>query len=143
MDREHRASGEIHLVYFSSPSNNTHRFIQKLGYANTRIPFAQDETVHIAQDYVLISPTYSGGGEHTAGAVPKQVIKFLNDPSNRSYCRGVIATGNTNFGNTYGLAGQVLSNKLGVPLLYTLEIAGTIDDVTRTQKILEEFWGRE
>ena len=47
------------------------------------------------EPYVLVLPTYGGtGGE---GSVPKQVIRFLNDPQNRQLIRGVIGAGNTNF----------------------------------------------
>lgn len=132
----------IFLVYFSSISNNTHRFIQKIGVQNARIPVNLEESLKVNQPYVLVCPTYSGGGAHTSGAVPKQVIKFLNNSHNRSFCRAIIASGNTNFGNTYGLAGSVLSQKLGVPLLYTFEISGTSSDVQKIQAILKNFWSK-
>lgn len=134
-----KPTGEICVVYFSSPSNNTHRFIQKLNFTNLRIPFEEDEQLLVAQDYILICPTYSGGGEHTSGAVPKQVVKFLNQKQNRDYCRGVIASGNTNFGNTFAIAGPILSKKLNVPLLYQFELLGTKEDVEKIQNIIKNF----
>lgn len=128
--------GKPLCVYFSSVSNNTHRFVLKLGVESLRIPVERtEEELLVSRDYLLICPTYSGGGEHTSGAVPKQVIHFLNKIENRSHCRGIIAGGNTNFGNTYGLAGSVLAKKLNVPHLYTFEISGTIEDVERIKQI--------
>ena len=47
------------IVYFSSKSNNTHRFVQKLDLPNIRIP--ADEPIKVTADYVLVVPTYSGG----------------------------------------------------------------------------------
>lgn len=138
-----RLTGEPLCVYFSSVSNNTHRFVLKLGFESLRIPVELDESLIVSRDYILICPTYSGGGEHTSGAVPKQVIRFLNKIENRSYCRGIIAGGNTNFGNTYGLAGTVLAKKLNVPLLYTFEISGTTEDVSRIQLIIRKIWGKD
>ncbi|ATZ17186.1 ribonucleotide reductase [Williamsoniiplasma luminosum] len=135
--------GEICVVYFSSTSNNTHKFIQKLGFTNFRIPTEIDQTISVNQDYVLFSPTYSGGGEFTSGAVPKQVINFLNKKENRESCRGVIASGNTNFGDTFAIAGPILSKKLNVPLLYQFELLGTTKDVEQIQKILINFWNQE
>lgn len=135
-----RPCGKIFIVYFSSISNNTHRFILKTGFENKRIPIDLEESITVDNEYVLICPTYSGGGEFSAGAVPKQVIKFLNNKHNRDFCRGVIASGNTNFGDTFALAGTVLSSKLSVPLLYQFELLGTKDDVTNVQKILTQFW---
>ncbi|AHB36776.1 class Ib ribonucleoside-diphosphate reductase assembly flavoprotein NrdI [Spiroplasma apis] len=135
-----RPKGEIHLVYFSSISNNTHRFINKFDYKNTRIPCELTEEILVNEDYVLVVPTYGGGGDDTKGAVPKQVIKFLNNPNNRKYCRGVIASGNTNFGDTFAIAGPILSKKLKVPLLYQFELLGTEYDVETIGKILRDFW---
>ncbi|PPE06811.1 class Ib ribonucleoside-diphosphate reductase assembly flavoprotein NrdI [Mesoplasma corruscae] len=134
--------GEIHVVYFSSKSNNTHRFIQKLNFLNSRIPYELEEKISVNSDYVLITPTYSGGDDAASGAVPKQVIQFLNDPDNRKYCRGVIASGNTNFGDSFAIAGPILSKKLQVPLLFQFELLGTFDEIKQIQEILERFWGK-
>ena len=127
------------LVYFSSASENTHRFVGRLGYRSARIPLRRrDEPLTVGEGYVLFVPTYGGGS--VRGAVPKQVIKFLNDPHNRSLCRGVIASGNTNFGEAYCLAGDIIASKLGVPFLYRYELLGTPTDVARVRQGLEDFW---
>lgn len=138
-----KPSGNIFGVYFSSISNNTHRFMLKLGIDNARIPYDLEENLTVDQDFVLFCPTYSGGGEYTEGAVPKQVIKFLNNKQNRDHCRGVIASGNTNFNETFALAGPILSKKLQVPLLYQFELLGTKADVEQVNKILINFWKEE
>ena len=127
------------LVYFSSASENTHRFVGRLGYRSARIPLRRrDEPLTVGEEYVLVVPTYGGGS--VRGAVPKQVIAFLNDPRNRSLCRGVIASGNTNFGEAYCLAGDIIASKLGVPFLYRYELLGTPTDVARVRQGLEDFW---
>ena len=129
--------GEI--VYFSSRSENTHRFVEKLGLPARRIPIT-GETLEAVSPYVLILPTYSGEGGK--GAVPKQVIRFLNDAANRSNLRGVIAAGNSNFGETYGLAGDVISQKCQVPYLYRFELLGTAEDVANVKDGMGRFWTR-
>ena len=130
------------LVYFSSVSGNTKRFIEKLGRPATRIPLhARDAALRAEQPFVLVVPTYGGGDGH--GAVPKQVIKFLNDPQNRGLLRGVIAAGNTNFGSAYGLAGDVIARKTGVPHLYRFEVFGTPDDVRAVDEGLDAFWSTQ
>jgi protein involved in ribonucleotide reduction len=90
------------------------------------------------EPYVLVVPTYGGGPD--TKAVPKQVIRFLNDERNRTFIRGVIAGGNTNFGEAYGLAGDIIAKKLNVPVLYKFELFGTPDDVRIVQEGLEAFW---
>ncbi|WP_114853638.1 class Ib ribonucleoside-diphosphate reductase assembly flavoprotein NrdI [Brachybacterium sp. YJGR34] len=127
------------LVYFSSVSGNTHRFIEKLGMPADRIPlYRRDEPLVVDEEFVLVVPTYGGGNGR--GAVPKQVIRFLNDERNRSLIRGVISGGNTNFGSAYGLAGEVISAKCEVPHMYKFELFGTPRDVQRVHDGLEEFW---
>ena len=69
------------IVYFSSRSENTHRFVQRLGLPAVRIPLNEREHLRVDEPYILIVPSYGGGG--TAGAVPRQAIRFLNDVHNR------------------------------------------------------------
>ncbi|UQN30520.1 class Ib ribonucleoside-diphosphate reductase assembly flavoprotein NrdI [Brachybacterium kimchii] len=132
---------ETDLIYFSSASENTRRFIDKLEVTAARIPLRRgDDSLVALRPFVLITPTY-GGGEGT-GAVPKQVVTFLNDPRNRGLLQGVIAAGNTNFGAAYGLAGDVISAKCRVPMLYRFELFGTPRDVERVRDGLDGFWHR-
>lgn len=130
------------LVYFSSVSGNTHRFIEKLGLPADRIPLHRgDDPLEATEPFVLIVPTYGGGPNEKA--VPKQVIKFLNNPHNRELLRGVISAGNTNFGEAYGLAADIISYKCKVPVLYKFELFGTPDDVHAVREGLERFWQQQ
>ncbi|WP_315098431.1 class Ib ribonucleoside-diphosphate reductase assembly flavoprotein NrdI [uncultured Cellulomonas sp.] len=130
------------LVYFSSTSDNTHRFVQKLGLPAHRIPVRPtDPFLRVSEPYVLIVPTYGGGNE--GGAVPRQVIKFLNDEDNRALIRGVIAAGNTNFGEAYCIAGDIIAAKCHVPYLYGFELMGTTEDVQSVREGLGRFWQRQ
>lgn len=127
------------IVYFSSVSENTKRFVDRLGVPAQRIPLRPTEPhLRVDHPYVLILPTYGGG--NGAGAVPKQVIRFLNDVHNRSLMRGVIAAGNTNFGTAYCIAGDIVARKCGVPHLYDFELLGTSEDVSNVREGLEQLW---
>ena len=133
---------EARIVFFSSVSGYTARFIQKLGLPALRIPLYRHETpLRVDQPYVLITPTYGGGDGH--GAVPKQVIRFLNDEHNRGLIRGVIAAGNTNFGDAYCLAGDIIARKCAVPHMYRLELFGTPEDVENVRTGLDRFWKQQ
>lgn len=126
-------------MYFSSATENTRRFVEKLGWPAKRIPLRPiEEPLVVDEEYVLVVPSYGGGD--IKKAVPKQVIKFLNNEHNRKLCRGVIPSGNTNFGAAYCIAGDVISRKLGVPILYKYELLGTPEDVKKVREGLEKFW---
>ena len=129
------------LVYFSSSSENTHRFIARVGLPAVRIPLNERERIQVDEPFILVVPSYGGGG--TAGAVPRQAIRFLNDPQNRSYLRGVIAAGNTNFGAAYGIAGDIIAKKCQVPFLYRFELLGTTQDVANVRQGVTAFWQRQ
>ena len=73
------------LVYFSSASENTARFVagcrlQDEGINVYRIPLrAADPALNVREPYVIMVPTYGGGV--VKKAVPIQVKRFLNDPA--------------------------------------------------------------
>ena len=93
------------LVYFSSISENTKRFVDKLGHEAARIPlYSSEPHLVTTAPFVLLLPTY--GGEEGKHSVPPQVMKVLNDVRNRENIRGVIGAGNTNFGTAYCLAAR-------------------------------------
>ncbi len=130
------------LIYFSSASGNTARFVAALGLPAERIPIRPADPMPTpAAPFVLICPTFADG--RGKGAVPKQVITFLNDPARRALIRGVIAGGNRNFGETYALAGKVIAAKCNIPVLYSFELAGTETDIARVRAGLDRFWGTE
>lgn len=130
------------ITYFSSVSGYTHRFVEKLGLPAQRIPLRPrvEEMLIIEEPCVLIVPTY-GAGPQTK-AIPKQVIQFLNVKQNRDRVWGVIGAGNTNFGDGYAIAGDLISAKLQIPLLYRFEIFGTPEDVERVQEGVPKFLER-
>ncbi|RRC94854.1 class Ib ribonucleoside-diphosphate reductase assembly flavoprotein NrdI [Schaalia canis] len=136
LDPEHSPD----LVFFSSASENTLRFVQRLERPALRIPLRprKEGMIRVSTPYVLIVPTYGGGARE--GAIPRQVALFLNDPQNRSLLRGVITSGNTNFGEAYCLAGPMIASKCHVPELYRFELLGTQRDVEKVKNGLTRFW---
>lgn len=127
---------EMKVVYFSGVSENTHRFVKKLNVDSERIPLRRTEPdLNVDFPFLLILPTYGFGEPEKT--VPKQVIRFLNNPENRKHIVGVIGAGNTNFNTDYCRAAQVISEKCEVPWLYNFEILGTPEDVEKVQQLIE------
>lgn len=128
------------IVFYSSSSENTLRFVRRLGLPAQRIPVSPKNAMpEVARRYVLICPTYADGDGR--GAVPKQVIRFLNDPERRALIRGVIASGNRNFGTLFASSGEVIARKCKVPLLYKFELAGLDTDIARVRAGLDQMGG--
>ena len=131
----------IDIVYFSNYSGNTKRFVEKLGEDEAiRIPISgTGRGITVDQPYVLLVPTY-GGGEGRA-AIPRQVRSFLNVKENRSLLRGVVGFGNTNFGEHFCRAADLISAKTGVPVIARVEIFGTDYDVNTVKERLQLLYG--
>ena len=130
------------VVYFSSSTENTRRFVDKVGIPSVRLPvIRKDPPIKGDAPYVLIVPSYGGGRMEPKHAIPKQVMTFLKDPESRDNCVGVISSGNMNFGEAYLIAGKLLSEKLKVPFLYGFELLGTPVDVDRVREGITSQWG--
>ncbi|MFR0555925.1 class Ib ribonucleoside-diphosphate reductase assembly flavoprotein NrdI [Pseudoscardovia radai] len=132
------------VVYFSSASGNTARFIAGCalpaeGIAVYRIPLRPAEgALEVREPYVIVVPTYGGGD--VAKALPPQVRRFLNNRANRRFLRGVIASGNTNFGDAYCAAGDIIARRCHVPFLYGFELTGTPEDRRAVRVGLRDFF---
>jgi protein involved in ribonucleotide reduction len=117
--------------------------VEKLDDSNAiRIPIAGGGgNLTVNQPYVLLVPTY-GGGEGRA-AIPRQVRLFLNVKENRKLLRGVIGFGNTNFGEHFCKAADLISAKTGVPVIARVEMFGTEYDVNKVKERLTLLYGQE
>lgn len=98
----------------------------------------KEDMAQINEHFVLICPTYAD--DDGSKAVPKQVIRFLNNPENRNKMIGVISSGNRNFGEMFAHAGVVISKKCNVPFLYKFELSGTPDDVINIKEGMKKLW---
>lgn len=143
---EGKAQGE-HIgavVYFSSISNNTARFIESCGFPEEginvyRIPLRPKEApLQVREPYILIIPTY-GGGDMSKALLP-QIRKFLNGHKNRSFIRGVISSGNRNFATAFCAAGDIIAEKCHVPFMYNFELLGTAEDQRQVRDGVRDFF---
>lgn len=110
--------------------------MEKLNGNSIRIPVnsSSGDIPLVSREYVLFVPTYGGGSE--SSAIPRQVKRFLNISSNRDLLRGVVGFGNTNFGDNFCKAAELVSRKTGVPVIAKVEIFGTQDDVIKVKERL-------
>ncbi len=117
------------IVYYSSATGNTKRFVEKFDFPNISIK----EGLICDQPFILFTPTFADThGNHT---VPKPVIRFLNEERNRNLMLGVVGFGNRNFGRNFAIASEVISSKCQVPLLYKVELFGNNDDILKMKEV--------
>jgi protein involved in ribonucleotide reduction len=130
----------VDIVYFSNYSGNTKKFVEKLDGNFIRIPinWDSDNPVLAGGRYVLFVPTYGGGSQNAA--IPRSVRQFLNIEQNRNLLVGVVGFGNTNFGEHFCKAAEMICQKTGVPLIARVEIFGTEEDVQTITERLEVLY---
>lgn len=134
----------IDVVYFSNYSGNTKKFVERLNDGHSiRIPidWNSSNAILVDQPFVLFVPTYGGGSERTA--IPRQVRSFLNIRNNRDLLRGVVGMGNTNFGEHFCKAAEMIARKTGVPLIARVEIFGTDNDIQIVKERLRLLYDDE
>lgn len=105
------------LVVYDSRTGNVERFVRKLGMPALRL----QENTTVDEPYVLV--TYTTG----YGQVPDKVVSFLN--RNGRYLRGVAASGNRNWGNSFAGSADRISGEFSVPVVGKFELSGTGRDV--------------
>lgn len=129
----------IDIIYFSNYSGNTKKFVERLGLNAIRIPINWDpgHPVIASDRYILFVPTYGGGSE--GASIPRQVRHFLNVPSNRTLLQGIVGFGNTNFGEHYCKAAEMIAQKTGKPVIARVEIFGTNEDIIRVKERLKRY----
>lgn len=106
-------------IYYASLTGNVRRFIAKCGI--DAIPISDAKLTQ--EPFVLVTYTFGFGG------IPKEVDAWLTANANHRYLRGVAASGNRNWGDNFGMAGDKIAKKYGVPLLHKFELAGNDEDV--------------
>lgn len=110
------------LVVYDSLTGNIQRFINKLEMRSIKIT----PDLVINEPFVLI--TYTTG----FGEVPKSVDHFLTQ--NNQYIKGVVGSGNINWGQHYCGAAEIISKQYDIPLLHKFELSGNKNDVEKIKQ---------
>ena len=113
-------------VYYASRTGNVESMIGKLGIAATKIE-SGDEVAD--GDFILI--TYTDG----YGDIPAEVDAFL--ANNSSKLKGVIASGDTGYGEAFCGAAKAIVEKYGSEDLYHFENDGNDEDVNAILQLVK------
>lgn len=113
------------IVYFTTNSKTTERFVENI---NRPLTLLTSSLVYDSP-FILTLPTYNG-------RVIKPVKEFLSNQTNIGNLKGVIGTGNKNFGKDYAIAADIISNRFNVPLIHKVELLGTMEDIDKIHEVL-------
>ncbi|KMK75428.1 class Ib ribonucleoside-diphosphate reductase assembly flavoprotein NrdI [Alkalihalobacillus pseudalcaliphilus] len=120
------------IVAYYSLTGNTRRLVARLAPPGERVELTRDTT--LTEPFVLVTPTYN------FGEIPQVVAEFLE--SNNEYLVAVIGTGNRNWADNFAIAGRKVATRYGVPLIGTVELAGTPEDyrtLIERMRLLDEI----
>lgn len=102
------------IVYASRTGNVRSIVTEKLD-----LPYAV-----ITPDLIMNEPfvlfTYTDG----LGQAPQKVVDFMIHNNNYAFCKGVVASGNTNFGVNFCKSADAISQAFNVPILGKLDLRG-------------------
>jgi len=105
------------LIAYDSKTGNVRRFVEKL-----QLPAVQiNEEMTMNEPFVVV--TYTTG----FGQVPPKVASFLQ--RNHRLLRGVSASGNRNWGDSFARSADQIAGMYGVPVLGKFELSGTGRDI--------------
>jgi protein involved in ribonucleotide reduction len=114
------------MIVYASRTGNVRYIASKL----------KADTIEISEELMLKKPylliTYTDG----LGDIPAKVALFLEQ--NANFCKGVVVSGNSNFGHTvFGGAGDKIAAMYHIPLVRKLDLRGYQVDYEAIQKFYE------
>ena len=109
--------GDMMMILYDSLTGNVARFTRKLPLK--AIPITSDMVVD--KDFILI--TFTTG----LGKTPDTTKEFL--ATNHPYLKGIVASGNKNFGTYFAVSADEIASIYDVPILLKFELSGTPTDV--------------
>lgn len=101
------------MIAFASRTGNVRYIVNKLG-----LPYVEiTKGLTIQEPFLLF--TYTDG----LGSVPAIVEEFIKE--NYTNCKGVIASGNSNFGHhVFCQSANKISKQFGIPIVRKIELRG-------------------
>ena len=117
------------MIIYASRTGNVRYIVQKLGLPAMDLA----DVDKIDEPYLLF--TYTDG----LGSVPPIVDQFMI--ANYNHCKGIIVSGNRNFGHAFfGRAGDSLAARYGIPLIEKLELRGTTSNYETIKNYYYSIW---
>lgn len=121
------------MIVFASRTGNVRSIVNKLGLPSYEV--AND--LVITKPYILI--IYTDG----LGEVPLKVENFIANEENQANLKGVVASGNVNFGMNFCYAADVISHQYNVPIIRKIDLRGTQSDIDSIKEYYNKLIGSD
>lgn len=106
------------MIYYASRTGNIRAVVARLALPNQSIEGMDASMV----DAPFLLFTYTDG----LGQIPATVAKFMEVA--HPFCKGLIVSGNSNFGQHFCAAADKLHQAYGIPILRKIELRGFTKD---------------
>lgn len=114
------------MIVFASRTGNVEYIVNQLGLPS----------IKITKDLIMNEPFIIFTYTDKLGEVPDVVSEFLKE--NHVRCKGVIASGNSNFGHhLFCKSGDTIAEQYDVPLICKIDLRGRKKDFQTIQKFYE------
>lgn len=114
------------MIAYASRTGNVRYIVSRL----------QAESVEIDQDLLMTKPYLFVTYTDALGEIPSISSAFLE--KNAPYCKGVVVSGNSNFGKClFGGAGDKIAAAYHIPLVRKVDLRGYQADYDAIQKFYE------
>lgn len=113
------------MIIYASRTNNVKSVAKKLVDIDC---IDVKEITHATEPYFIFTYT------DRIGEAPSHVLDFLRN--NKELLRGVVASGNVNFGAAYCLSADKISKEFNVPIIRKLDLRGNSKDI---EAIIEQY----
>lgn len=115
------------MIAYASRTGNVRYIVSKISGEAIEI----QEGLQLDKPFLLI--TYTDG----LGDIPAKVAHFIEE--NRAFCKGVVVSGNSNFGHhVFGGAGEKIASQYNIPLVRKLDLRGYQADYEAIQQFYEK-----
>lgn len=121
-------------IFYDSLTGMGRSFAEKLGY--------ESHSVHELNPYDLDEKIFLITRSINFGQVPDNTLDFLDDLKDFGKLNllvGTAVTGNKNWGENYGKAGETIEKDYGIPLILKFEARGFKRDI----EVIKEFLDKE
>lgn len=116
------------IIVVDSLTGQGQRFAQKLGYPVVDVNLGIEDKL---QPLFLVTRSFN------FGQVPEPTLDFLDRYHKRVVA--VVVSGNRNWGENYGKAGERIRDRYGIPLLLKFEGSGFKNDIQLVQDWIQKY----